>query len=269
MPRCYDLVTFITDYGLSGGFVGALHAVVDSFSPGARRIDLDHLVPPQDVVLGAVRLRRAMRHTRPGVHVAVVDPGVGTSRRGLALEAGGRAFIGPDNGILMPAAAAVGGVERAVSLARPDEAGSRTFDGRDLFAPAAGRLLAGEDLLALGSPLDPGELVTLELPGPLELPDGAFELTVMQVDAFGNVQFAWEEPPLHRLGAAVAVLAAGGKEAVVPLGTTFADVAEGSPLLLEDSDGCLALSVNRGRADRLLDLSPGKKVICRPLGLQG
>lgn len=270
MPSSYDLVTFVTDYGDAGGFVGMLHAVVDSMTGGrVRLLDIDHSIPPQDLVLGAVRLERAMRYTRPGVHVAVVDPGVGGDRRAVALEAGGRVFVGPDNGLLVAAAAYVGGVDRAVSLERKlPTTRARTFDGRDVFAPAAGHIASGTDLAELGPSLEPGELVALELPAPHERPDGSVEVTVLQIDRFGNVQFAYDEPPLTQLGPRTALsrLEGDGPEIVAPIANTFSDVPPGSPLLLEDSDGCLALSVNKGRGDELLELKPGDRVLCRPVG---
>lgn len=268
MALSYDLVTFITDYGQAGGFVGMLHAVVDSMTKGgASLIDIDHSIPPQDVLLGAVRLERSMAYVRPGVHVAVIDPGVGSERRGVALEAGGRIFIGPDNGLLVPAAVAVGGVERAVSLERhlPSHR-ARTFDGRDVFAPAAGHVATGMDLSELGPAVAPEELVPLEVPQPRFLEDGGFEVTVLQVDGFGNVQFSYEEPPLGRLGEQVSLTRlAGGPETLVPVARTFSEVPVGSPLVLEDSDGCLAVSVNRGRADQLLEVVPGDQVLVRPV----
>jgi S-adenosylmethionine hydrolase len=264
----YDLVTFITDYGQEGGFVGMLHAVVESMTKTtASLIDIDHSIPPQDVLLGAVRLERAMAYTRPGVHVAVIDPGVGGKRRAVGLEAGGRVFIGPDNGLLVPAAVAVGGVERAVSLERhlPSHR-ARTFDGRDVFAPAAGLVATGMDLGELGPAISPAELVPLEVPQPRFREDGGFEVTVLQVDGFGNVQFCYEDPQLSELGDQVRLTRPdGGPEALVAVARTFSEVPVGSPLVLEDSDGCLALSVNRGRADELLKLAPGDKVLVAPV----
>ena len=269
VPTPYDLVTFVTDYGPTGGFVGMLHAVVDSIAgPSIRILDLDHSIPPQDVVLGALRLARSMDHCRPGIHVAVIDPGVGGPRRALGLEAGGRLLIGPDNGLLLSAAGALGGIERVVSLERHlPERRSRTFDGRDVFAPAAGHLAAGLDLSELGPALEPDELVPLELPEPSARADGSFELTVLQVDGFGNVQFAFEHPPLAQLDGRVDLvrLDETGSLAAVAVGRTFSDVAPGEALVLEDSDACLALSVNRGRADELLGLVPGDRVLLRPL----
>ncbi len=265
-PR-YDLVTFVTDYGTRGGFVGALHAVVDSItgpvSP-VRIIDLDHSIPPQDVLLGALRMERSMRLVRPGVHVAVVDPGVGSARRGVVIEAGGRAFVGPDNGLLMFAVDAVGGVERAVVIEHHVLAQhSRTFDGRDVFAPVAGHLACGVDLADIGPAVEATGLVRLERPVGRDLGEGAFELVVVQVDTFGNVQFGAEGSLIERLGDRARLRRTGGGDVVLaPTAGTFADVPIGSPVLLVDSDGCLALSVNQARADELLGVSAGDSVVC-------
>lgn len=264
----FDVVTFVTDYGSAGGFVGALHAVVDALGPpGVRIIDLDHHIPRHDVLLGALRLEGAMAYVRPGIHVAVVDPGVGTTRRAVAVETAERVFIGPDNGVLGFAIAAAGGSTRAVELtavARPDAAS--TFDGRDVFAPAAGRLAAGADLGELGPDLDPAGLQVLERPGLRAEGDGRFIAMVVQVDGFGNVQLGAEGAILTRLGtSAILSRQEGRSRLLLPVRSTFGDVAEGEALLLSDSDGRVAISVNRGRADELLDhLRPGDVVVLEP-----
>ncbi len=263
----YDLVTFVTDYGTQGGYVGALHAVVDSIagpSSLVRVIDLDHSIPPQDVLLGALRMERSMSYLRPGVHVGIVDPGVGTGRLGVAIEAGGRVFVGPDNGLLIFAADAAGGGERAVALERHLLAGrSNTFDGRDVFAPVAAHLACGVDLLELGPVVDVTSLVRIGRPAVRELGAGTFELLVVQVDGFGNVQFAAEGSLLGRLGDHARLQRSnGGSDVIALVASTFADVPVGSPVLLVDSDGCVALSVNRGRADELLGVRAGELVSC-------
>lgn len=215
----YDLVTFVTDYGSKGGFVGALHAVVDSItgpSSLVRIIDLDHSIPPQDVLLGALRMERSMKYLRPGVHVGVVDPGVGTPRLGVAVEAGGRVFVGPDNGLLMFAVAAVGGAQRAVAIEAHVLAGrSKTFDGRDVFAPVAAHLACGVDLLDLGPPVDAALLVRLQRPVARLLGDALFELLVVQVDTFGNVQFGTDRSLIGRLGDRVRLRRTNNEEDVL------------------------------------------------------
>src|SRR5436190_15870208 len=142
----YDWISLTTDYGCSDGFVAACHGAIARIAPAVRVIDITHSVPPCDVAQGAAVLAQAVPHLPPAVHVAVVDPGVGTARRALAVEAGDSVLVGPDNGLLPRAADALGGVRRAVVL---DNAGwfadpvSATFHGRDVFAPVAARLALG------------------------------------------------------------------------------------------------------------------------------
>ncbi len=285
----FDLITFVTDYWLEGGFVGALHAVVDEIvaersGKRVRIIDLDHSIPPQDVLLGALRMERLLPYTRRGVHVGIVDPGVGTARRPVAVRAGGRVFIGPDNGLLMFAVDAAGGAAEAVTLERyllPHP--SATFHGRDIFAPAAAHVACGMRLDDLGAPIPPASLTRLRRPAPRALDGGGVEVQVVQLDGFGNVQFGAAGEALHALGQAgdlIVLQKAGGKAGAserdgeaegvsegvtAPIGTAFGDVDPGEAVLLVDSDGCVALSVNRGRAGQLLGrLHPGDTVILRP-----
>jgi len=251
-------MSLTTDYGYGAGFVGTLHAVAFRIAPSLTVIDLDHGVPPQDVRLGALRLERFMRFAPPAVHVGVVDPGVGGARRPVAIEAGGHCFVGPDNGLLVWAADAAGPGIRAAVL--DNEAfwlqdRSKTFDGRDIFVPAAAHLAVGALLTDLGTEIDPATLVRLEHPHVRTGPEGAVEVEVLQVDGFGNVQTSGDVGTVSALGltagtGVVIGTSAGGIGAT--FATTFADVETGEAVLLIDSDGCLALSVNGGRADRLL-----------------
>ncbi|MHB1987214.1 MAG: SAM hydrolase/SAM-dependent halogenase family protein [Acidimicrobiales bacterium] len=271
MATSYDLVSFVTDYGSKGGFVGALHAVVDSITGPERLVrilDLDHSIPPHDVLLGALRMEQTMGYVRRGVHVAVVDPGVGSGRRGVALEAGGRIFVGPDNGLLGFATKAVGGVDRAVALEPRQPARiTRTFDGRDVFAPAAAHLACGVDLSELGPVVDACGLVHLPRPVARRLGEGGFELLVVQVDDFGNLQFGAEGRLIEELGTRASFGPGRGAagELIATVASTFSDVAVGSLVVLVDSDGCVGLSVNKGRADELLGVSRGDLVRCRPI----
>lgn len=263
----FDLVTFVTDYGYEGGFVGALHSVVDAIcGPSIRLLDIDHEIPRHDVVLGALRMERALAWTRPGVHVTVVDPGVGTERRGVVLRAGERVFVGPDNGVLFLAAEAAGGIAEAVALSPPEGRGGRTFDGRDVFAPAAARIAAGAEPRSLGQSIPPASIVALDRPAPLVRADGGIELLVVQVDGFGNVQFGADGRLLADLSGGVLSRPGEADSSLrVAVGKTFADVAAGEALLLSDSDECLALSVNRGRADTLFGgVHPGDRLLLAP-----
>src|ERR687888_556666 len=184
-------VTFLSDYGLQDEFVGTCHGVIKRIAPDVQIIDLTHGIPPQDVLHGALVLAKALEYVPPGIHLAVVDPGVGTARRPLALEDGeGRLYVGPDNGLLVPAAEAGGGIVAAHELVNPAYAlqpVSRTFHGRDLFAPAAAHVALGVPLEELGPPLDPEVLVRLGLPEP-EFEAARVGARALYVDRFGNVQ---------------------------------------------------------------------------------
>lgn len=257
--RPYGCLTLTTDYGYEAGFVGVLHAVAFRIAPTVRVIDLDHSVPPQDVRLGALRLERFMRFAPAGVHVGVVDPGVGGSRRAVAITAGPHAFVGPDNGLLPWAADRVAPGMRVVVLDRPElwlERPSRTFDGRDVFVPVAARLASGLDLSDAGTEVDPGSLVRLTRPTARVEAEGVGELEVLQVDGFGNVQLSGDEATAAELGLRtgdpVTIAVAGGATVGASYGRAFTEVPRGGAVVLVDSDGCLALAVNCGRAEALL-----------------
>lgn len=244
-------ITFLSDYGLEDDFVGVCHAVIAGIAPEARVIDLGHGVPRHDVRTGALVLRRALPYAPAGVHLAVVDPEVGAERRALALRCTeeDRILVGPDNGLLHLAAQRFGGIAEVVDVARSPyrlEPASATFHGRDIFAPVAAHLAAGIPLAAAGDPLEPSEIVTLDMP--LAYPDGD-ELVVhaLGFDRFGNVMLDVEHTELAesglRLGHRVQV---DGREAVYAV--TFADVAAGELLLYEDAYRTLSLAINRGSA---------------------
>jgi S-adenosylmethionine hydrolase len=279
----YRCLTLLTDYGSGGGFVGALHAVAFSIAPDLPVIDLDHSIPRHDVRLGSLRLARMMRYVPPGVHVGVVDPGVGTQRRAIALATAARIFVGPDNGLLTPAAfacagEAAGGAGEALhapsAFVLDDERWflsprSSTFDGRDVFVPVAAHLAGGAALSDIGSPVAVESVVRLPDPVAELAPDGgSATVEVLQVDGFGNVQLAGGPDLLAQLGlatgAVVSVVKATTSSPPVeaPVGRAFGDVETGAPVVLVDSDGCLAVSVNGGRADALLGLAgrPGETV---------
>src|SRR6185437_8509897 len=185
------IVTFLSDYGAGDEFVGVVHAVIARLCPAARVIDLGHGVPPQDVRTGARRLARALPFAPAGVHLAVVDPGVGGPRRAVALRTRreDRLLVGPDNGLLVDAAERFGGVAEAVKISDSPwrvEPVSATFHGRDSFAPVAAELAAGEPLAEGGEPLDPALLVRLEPLAPVADGD-ALVAHVAEVDGFGNL----------------------------------------------------------------------------------
>ncbi len=264
----YGCLTLTTDYGYEAGFVGVLHAVAFAIAPSVRVIDLDHRLPPQDVRLGALRLERFMAIAPSGVHVGIVDPGVGGSRRAVAISAGSHSFVGPDNGLLAWAADACGGDElRVVELDRPEfwlERRSRTFDGRDIFVPVAAHLAQGLELAEIGTPVDPGSLFRLDRPRCSVATSGAAELEVLQVDGFGNIQLSGNEEIVVALGLGagdnVELTSPGTAPVRATFGKTFSDVPVDHPIVLIDSDGCLALSVNYGSAAAIFDAKPAAPV---------
>jgi S-adenosyl-L-methionine hydrolase (adenosine-forming) len=261
----FDCLTFITDYGLDDGFVAACHGVAARIAPGARIIDITHLVPPGDVRRGAAVLAQTMPYLPPAVHVAVVDPGVGTTRRGIAVEAGDAILVGPDNGLLSWAVAALGGVRRAVQLTNGEfwlHPVSQTFHGRDIFVPVAAHLAAGADLSSVGTELDTGDLVTLPAPTS-RVHDREAEGEVMSVDRFGNVQLSIAASDADRIGIGFGsqlVVRCGHRQLTVPYLETFAAVAPGELVAFTDSAGLISLAVNAGDAAQQLGLPPGAHV---------
>src|SRR3954469_18610438 len=186
MGRQHDTVSFLSDYGLVDEFVGVVKSVIRSIAPPVRVIDITHQVPAHDVRAGSLTLVRAVQYLAPGVVLAVVDPGVGTERRAVAVEVGEAeaVFVGPDNGLLAPAVSMVGGATRAVSLTNAEyhlPAPGPTFAGRDVFAPVAGHLCNGVDLSELGDEVDPVTLLPGVLPVP-KLEDGVLHAEVLWVD---------------------------------------------------------------------------------------
>jgi S-adenosylmethionine hydrolase len=254
-------IVFLTDYGLADEFVGVCRGVVERIAPGATVIDLTHQIDRQAVLQGAIVLGRAVRYMpESAVYLAVVDPGVGSDRRPVAVEAAsGAILVGPDNGLLSMAWASLGGAARAVEVASEDvvlRPVSRTFHGRDVFAPAAAHLSVGTPLARLGPALDPSALQTVALPGPM-VARGAIGARVVAVDGFGNVQLNATPADLSSAGLAGPVIV-GDRD--LPVVATFADVSHGRPALIVDSQGFMAIVVNHGSASRMFDLRPGDAV---------
>ncbi len=294
MPRePVRTVFFLSDFGTADEFAGVVHAVIAARAPGTNVIDLTHHVPPFDVRAGSHTLVRAVPHLGPGVVLAVVDPGVGTARRGIALEVprpsgGTLSFVGPDNGLLVAAAEAAGEapVTRLVELARdpaPHDQGS-TFDGRDLFAPAAAALCAGAALEKLGEPIDPASLVRL-VGGVVEqgrLHDGraCLRAEVTWVDHFGNLQLAATVadarvagiPLTGRIELAARIESGrqdldGLPHALVPDGVqlrcvgAFGELQQGEFGLLVDANGHLAVVAGESSAAHWLNVVAGELLV--------
>ncbi len=259
-------ITFLTDFGLADDFVGTCHAVMKRIAPDVQIIDLTHGIRPRQVLQGAIVLANTISYAPAGVHLAVVDPGVGSGRRGLALEAGeGRYFVGPDNGLLVPAAETVGGIHAAHELTNPDYAltpVSATFHGRDVFSPAAANIALGLPLAELGPPIDPEALVRLELPAP-DLTDSTIEATSLYVDRFGNMQLNLRREHLEHARIVPGRrlrLEVGGRAQDAVAARTFADAEPGELILYTDSYGNVALAVNRGNAAERLGAEAGVTV---------
>jgi S-adenosylmethionine hydrolase len=261
------VITFLTDFGLQDDFVGTCHGVIATIAPDARVIDVTHGVRPGHILQGALVLANTLRYMPAGVHLAVVDPGVGSGRRPLALRDGqGRLHVGPDNGLLLPAADVFGGVAQAHELANADyslQPVSRTFHGRDLFAPAAAHLAAGVALEELGPQVDPEALVRIEIPQ-AEVGQNRIRATALVVDRFGNVALNLRREQLGdaELGAGTRVeLISRGERFYAVSARTFADAPRGALILYEDSYGSLALAVSRGSAAQLLRLEEGGEIV--------
>jgi len=266
------VITFLSDYGHIDEFVGVCHGVIVRRCPDARVIDLTHVIPRHDVRAGAIMLRSALPFLPTGVHLAVVDPRVGArTRRAVALRTAERdnMLVGPDNGLLMPAAERLGGVVEAVDIGNSPEClqpVSHTFHGRDIFAPVAAALAAGEPLSAVGAALPVEELRRMGLPT-AHTGEGTLTVHVLRCDTFGNLILDATEEQLAsigpQLGDAVAVRHAGAAHTARYV-TTFAEVAPGELLIYEDATRTVALAVNRGSAAELLGVMPDDELLVRP-----
>jgi S-adenosyl-L-methionine hydrolase (adenosine-forming) len=260
-----SFVTFLSDFGLEDDFVGICHGVINRICPDAQVIHVTHGIRPQAVSQGARVLASGMPYLPVGVHLAVVDPGVGSERRAIALRsADGRFFVGPDNGLLMMATEVCGGITQAVhitSRAHMLHRISRTFHGRDVFSPAAAHLAAGVNLADLGPALDPGELVRRQDPEH-RLEGTVLTASVQYIDRFGNIQLPVtpeEVDGLFRPGALVEVQTEDDRY-FAHCAATFADVDPGEFMLYEDASGLLSVAINRGRAAELTLAEVGREL---------
>lgn len=266
MAQRFDTISFMSDYGTSDEFVGVVKSVIRSISPDVVVVDITHDVPPYDAKAGSLTLARSAQYLCPGVVLAIVDPGVGTDRRAVAIEVGdGQSYlIGPDNGLLAPAVAMVGGATAAVELTNPEyqlEAPGPTFAGRDVFAPAAAHLCAGVPLEQLGGSIAVDSLT----PGLVPLSrdeDGTLVGEVLWVDRYGNCQVNIDPDDIADWDGRVQLRWSGPRSGVrtAQRVQAFDDLRRGQVGLVVDSYGLLAVAVARGSAADLLGLTAGDEI---------
>jgi S-adenosylmethionine hydrolase len=263
------VITFLSDFGLGDDFVGTCHGVMKKIAPDADLIDITHGIEPQSVLQGALVLANTLPYMPVGVHMAVVDPEVGTPRRALVIRTDdGRVLVGPDNGLLIPAAERLGGIEAAYEITNREYAlspVSPTFHGRDIFSPACAHLAKGLDPSELGAPVEIGSLVRLQIPEP-EIGQRRVRATCLYVDRFGNVQLNVHAEQVERLGIVP------GKRVEVELAMdrfyalaarVFAEARPGDTILYEDAYRNIALAITRGNAAQTFGIHPGMEVLLR------
>ncbi len=258
-------ISFLTDYGLVDEFVGVVKGVIRQLAPNTQVIDISHGVVAHDVRAGSLTLTRAVQYLPDGIVLAIVDPGVGTARRAIAVEVSNESchlvFVGPDNGLLAPAVAMSGGAVRAFELTNTElhlSAPGATFAGRDIFAPVAARLSEGLDLALVGNAIDPNSL----LPGILPLSrdeDGELQGEVLWVDRFGNAQINIDPAEVEQFGDVVA-LRFGTSTRTARVARAFGDLKSGEIGLVVDSYGLLAICLDRRPASTDLGLAEGMAI---------
>ncbi len=261
-------ISFLSDFGYKDEFVGVVRGVIARIAPNARVIDITHGIQRGDVHGGAMALTRAVQFMPDGVFLAVVDPGVGTDRRAIVARTPVGFFVGPDNGLLAPGVAMVGGADLVVSLEDPRfqlPSSGATFHGRDIFGPAAAVLASGEaEIEDLGPVVAPDSITPLLLPLAERTSSGGIKATVLWVDTFGNVQFNIGPDDLAAIGLAkgddVGVHKGLTVESFV-WGESYGDVQEGEPVIHVDSHGQIALGVRGGRADETFSIGVGDSVV--------
>lgn len=256
-------ISFLSDYGTADEFVGVVHSVIRQISPSTVVVDVTHEIPPHDVRAGGLALARAAQYLAPGVVLAVVDPGVGTDRRPIAIEVGdGEAIlVGPDNGLLAPAVAMVGGATRAFALTNPDyqlAAPGPTFAGRDVFAPAAAHLCAGVPIEELGDEVDTNGLMPAMVPI-TRFENGELVAEVLWTDRFGNLQLNVDPDEIAGWGDRIGLRFEGGSRTGLRV-DAYAEVRTGEVGLLVDSYGLLSIAVDRSSAAQELSLGTGDEV---------
>jgi S-adenosyl-L-methionine hydrolase (adenosine-forming) len=258
-----ETISFLSDYGLADEFVGVVKSVLRQLAPHATVVDITHDVPAHDVRAGALALARSSQYLAPGVVLAVVDPGVGTDRRAVAVEAeeNGLTFVGPDNGLLAAAVSMVGGARRAVELTNEDlhlASPGPTFAGRDVFAPVAARLANGLEITEAGPEIDPFTLTPGLIPV-TRVDEGTLVAEVLWVDRFGNAQLNVDPDELADYGERIRIRWADqsrtGRRAA-----TYGDLKMGEVGLVVDSYGLVSICLDRRSAAAELKLRPGTAV---------
>lgn len=260
-------ISFLSDFGHDDEFVGVVHGVVARLAPDVNVIDVTHSVRRGDVRAGALALTRAIQYLPEGVILAVVDPGVGTNRRAIAARTEVGIFVGPDNGVLSPAVAMVGGADRIVSIENPEmriPSAGETFHGRDVFGPAAALLASGEASLDdCGPTVDPETVTPLLLPLP-DVEPGAISAMAWWIDRFGNVQTNVSPEEMTLAGItpeATVTVRVGASEYEIPWVGVYGEVDEGDLLVHVDGSGLMAIAVRNGSAASALNLSEGQAVL--------
>jgi S-adenosyl-L-methionine hydrolase (adenosine-forming) len=264
-------ITFLSDYGVSDDFAGVCRAVIARIAPGAQVIDITHGISRHDVRSGCALLADALPFAPVGVHLAIVDPGVGGPRRAVAIRTAGEGhlLVGPDNGLLSAATEALGGAERTVDISESPfrlEPASATFHGRDLFAPVAAQLALGTDLDEVGEPFDPDELERHSPTRPRLDQNRAFA-HVDRIDGFGNISLDLTADDLrdHPLAGATKISVGSRTRRRSALrASSFGDVADGGFLFYEDSSRRMAFAINRGNAAEALEVRTGDALELEP-----
>jgi len=262
-------VSLLTDYGLHDEFVGVMKCVITDLAPHARITDITHGIPAFDVRAGSLALARAIQYVPPGIVIAVVDPGVGSNRRAIAIEvAGGQGvLIGPDNGLLASAAAMAGGAERVFELSNTDlhiDAPGTTFAGRDVFAPVAAHLCNGGAIEDVGPEIDSATVMPGLVPIPTvekhDVYGEGLRCEVTWVDGYGNCQLNVGPDEIAQFGTTVR-LVIGDDVRSARIASHFAEIDGGAIGAVVDSYGMVALAVDRGSAAETLRLSAGDAVL--------
>lgn len=265
-----SIICFVSDFGLEDTWVGVCHAVIHRACPQAHIVDLAHNIPPFDIRKGATTAAAGVYQIPDAIHLVVVDPGVGPGRRDLCLiTASGARLVGPDNGVLIPAARRAGGIETAIAIDATKidfRSPLATFHARDVLAPAAAALACGVDARSLGTVIDEKELAPPPF-GACEKRVDSVECEVIEADRFGSLRFNIGAEELEPLGLKADALriAIGHTMLEAPLRQTFSDVPVGEPVALVDSSGWLTLAVNRGSAFERYGIEVGSSASIAPV----